>query len=429
MLIENEHVRKSKLTAFYTAFLGFTLSSNIIYVFSVGSTYFTIAEVYSVALFIYLILARKVDWANVLNIMGLAFKLFCTAIAFTGVCAFITFLNISLMYRFMVGVISFCICLTTMVDVIVLFDYRISFAKGCIFGIVINGLICIIQYIFYQSNKPFTILYDLFQQDSFHLNIYNFCAQGLFLEPSHMNQYLATIVPIVIGFMGLKTFKNKLYLAVVLMCCALSTSGTAAVVLVGFSLFIMIKKPFRRYVNRDGFILMYCMAMIAAIVVVFFSDSSALTTISDNVGKYIKLAAEGSNIGDSSNAERVQSMQVALKLIPQNPLGCGWNMVHTLLQQRTNLGTASAYSDMLEMVLEIGVLGVGLYIISVFRSISACLRLKNQEAAGVATALICVLIMETLVDYAINPCIMSVLALGMCFRRKYYDGCKIGEGE
>ena len=418
MLAENIQV-KSRLSAFLMTILGFTLAGNVVYVFSFGSTPFTISEVYSVALFVYLILTRKVDWTNVFHTMGLAFKLFCVVIAFSGLLAFITFLNISLMYRFMVGVISFCICLTTLIDVITLFDYRISFAKGCMAGIVVDGVLCVIQYVFYQANMPFTFLYDLFPQDSFHLNVYNFCAQGLFLEPSHMNQFLATIVPICIGFMGIKTFKNKLFLAIVLMCCALSTSSTAAVVLVGLLLLVLIEKPFSRYVSKNGFALVCFLVLIAIIIAIFFSDSPVLTGITNNVSRYIKLAAEGSNIGDSSNTERVQSMQAAFRLIPQNPLGCGWNMVHTLLQQKTNLGTASAFSDMLEMVLEIGVLGVGLYVISACKSIVACLRLKNHEATGVAVAMVCILIIETLADYAINPCIMSVLAFGMCFRKKY----------
>lgn len=417
MLAGNEIAEKSTVSTILMTILGITMASNIVYIFSFGSTHFTIAEVYSVGLFFYLILARKIGWKDIFQIMGFPFKLFCIVIALSGFLAFITFFNVSLLYRFMVGVISFCICLTTMIDVIVLFNYRTSFVKGCVMGIVVNSIFCIIQYVSYQSNVSFVFLYDMFRQDSFHLNIYNFCAQGLFLEPSHMNQFLATVVPVCVGFMGVKTIKNKMLLVLVLTCCALSTSGTAAVVLVALLLLVLIEKPFSRYVSKNGFVLV-CV-LILSTVIVFFSNSPILVNILNNVSKYVKLAAEGSNIGDVSNVERVQSMQAALKLIPENPLGCGWNMVHTLLQQKANLGTASAFSDMLEMTLEIGVFGVGLYIISACSSIFACLRLKKREATGIAVAIICILIMETLADYAINPCIMSILAFGMCYRREY----------
>ena len=234
-----------------------------------------------------------------------------------------------------------------------------------------------------------------------------------------MNQFLASITTIFVGMMGLKTFGNKIVFFLILGCCALSTSGTAAVVLVGLILYFVIKKPIGRYVNRNGFIFFYVALMGCLLIYAFFSDSSALSNITKNLSEYIKLASEGSNIADSSNLERVQSMRVAISLIPQNPLGCGWNMVHTLLQQKTTLGTASAFSDMLEMVLEIGVLGVGLYVMSAVKSIVICLRAKNSESIGVAVAIVSVLIMETLADYAINPCIMSVLGLGMCLRYQY----------
>ena len=425
VLEKNELIENNMFLSFLTMVLGLTLSSNIIYVFSFGSTHFTVSEVYSVLLFIYLVTIKRVNWQNIFQTVDFAFKMFCILIAFSGAFAFITFFSISLLYRFIVGIISFGICLTTMVDVISLFDYRRFLARGCIIGIIINCLFCIAQYIAYQMNIPFTLLYDMFKQASFHQNIYNFCAQGLFLEPSHMNQYLASVVPICIGFIGMTKIKNKLFLIFVLAFCALSTSGTAAVVAVGLLLLLMLDRPFSRYVNKSSFVFVVVLVFLFIIIGTFFSDSTLIVSISDNVRHYIKLSIEGSNIGDSSNAERVQSMKEAIKLIPQNPLGCGWNMVHTLLQQKTDLGTASAFSDMLEMTLEIGVLGVSLYVISACNSIFACLRIREYDSQGVAVAIVCVLIMEILADYAINPCIMSILALGMCYRNELINTSQI----
>lgn len=424
MLVEGN---KKGFLAFLMAVLGLSMASNIVYLFTVGSTHFTFAEVYSVLLFIYLFATKRIDWRNIASVTGIEFQLFCVMIIMSGLVAYISFMSVSLLYRYLVGVISFAICCTTLIDVISLFEYRQCFIKGCAVGIIINAVICVIQYIFYQKNIPFTFLYNLFQQDSFHLNVYNFCAQGLFLEPSHMNQFLASVTTVFVGMIGLKRLGDKIILVLVLACCALSTSGTAAVVLVGLILYLTIKKPIRRYVSRSGFILFYFLLLSCLLIYVFFSGNPALESFSKNVSGYIKLASEGSNIADPSNLERVQSMQAAMSLIPKNPLGCGWNMVHTLLQQ-TNLGTASAFSDMLEMVLEIGVLGVGLYVASAIKSIAGCLRTKKTESIGVAVAIVCILIMETLADYAINPCIMSVLAFGMCIKYQYFTSTTINEG-
>lgn len=421
MRITNAENERNKLFALLMTILGMTLASDIIYIFSVGSTHFTISEVYSVILFIFLLFVNKIKWNEIFRIVGLSFQLFCIMILFSGLFALITFTNIGLLYRFVVGVISFGICLTSLIDVITLFEYRKFFVKGCAIGIVINGIISIIQYISYQMNTPFTILYEMFKQESFHMNVYNFCAQGLFLEPSHMNQFLASVLPILIGIIGMKTLKNKIVLISAIICCVLSTSGTAAVVLVGIVLYSFGERKISRYVKKKSVIKAYAVIIGVIICVIFIHKSTMFTELLDNVSGYIQLAAEGSNIEDSSNVERVESMQAALKLIPENLLGCGWNMVHTLLQEKTNLNTVSAFSDMLEMLLEIGILGIGLYILTIVQSINTCLKLHKREATGVAVALICILIMEILADYAINPCIMSVLAFGMCFKKEYVE--------
>lgn len=429
VLTTNIQDDKNELLAFLMMILGLFLAGNVIYVFTFGSTHFTIAETYSVLLFIYLLATKRINWRNIMSTIGIEFQLFCVMIVVSGLFALVTFMNVSLLYRYMVGVVSFIICCTTLIDVISLFEYRQYFAKGCAIGITINAVICVIQYVFYQKNISFTFLYDLFHQDSFHLNVYNFCAQGLFLEPSHMNQFLASITTVFIGIVGLKRLNDKTILILILTCCALSTSGTAAVVLVGLVLYMIIKRPFGRYVSKKGFVFFSILIVSGLVIYVFFSNSPMLDDIAKNIGEYIKLASEGSNISDSSNVERVQSMKAAMSLVPQNPFGCGWNMVHTLLQERTNLGTASAFSDMLEMVLEVGVVGVGFYIASVSKNIVACLKIKSSESIGIAVALVCVLIMETLADYAINPCIMSVLALGMCLKHKYINSEIIDEGK
>lgn len=420
-MFEEIHGNKKRFLAFFMAILGLSLSSNIIYLFTIGSTYITIAEVFSVLLFMYLLVTKHINWRHIFAVTGIEFQLFSVMIVISGVFALITFMDLVLMYRYLVGVISLAISCITLIDIISLFEYRLYFIKGCAIGIVINAIICVIQYIFYQRNIPFNFLYNLFPQEWFHLNIYNFCAQGLFLEPSNMNQFLGSITTVFIGMMGLKGLGDKFIFVLVLVCCALSTSGTAAVVLVGLILYFLIKRPLGRYVRRSGFMLFYFVVLSFLLVYIFCSDSSIVNMIIKNVSGYIKLASEGSNITDSSNLERVQSMRTAIGLIPQNLLGCGWNMVHTLLQQKTGLGTASAFSDILEMVLEIGILGVAFYFASAIKSIVACLRAKDSESIGVAVAIISILIMETLVDYAINPCIMSILALGMCFRYKHLN--------
>ena len=67
MILENEMTETSKLDAILMTILGVMMASDIIYMFSVGSTHFTVSEVYSVGLFLYLIAAHKIDWKIIIQ--------------------------------------------------------------------------------------------------------------------------------------------------------------------------------------------------------------------------------------------------------------------------------------------------------------------------------------------------------------------------
>lgn len=102
-------VNERRLYSFLMAFLGFSMANNIAYVFSYGTTYFLIAAVYAVLLFAFLMLKKKVDWKNIRQTMGTPFLLFIGYVVFSGLFAAITFMDeMSLLYRYFVGVISFC---------------------------------------------------------------------------------------------------------------------------------------------------------------------------------------------------------------------------------------------------------------------------------------------------------------------------------
>ena len=105
MVVEELRNNHKSLPAFLMAILGLSLAGNIIYLFTVGSTHFTVAEVYSVFLFLYLLATKRIDWHNVAVVTGIEFQLFCVMIILSGLFAFITFMNVALLYRYAVGVV------------------------------------------------------------------------------------------------------------------------------------------------------------------------------------------------------------------------------------------------------------------------------------------------------------------------------------
>ena len=399
--------------------LGLSLGTNVMYLFTIGSTHFVVSEIFSAVLFVIFLLLKRIDINRIYRTLQPSFVLFCLWILFSAICAYATFLSANMMYRYVVGVIAFLISCTTLIDTIVLFPYRRKIAAGIGGAVLANGCICVLQYIAYHSGRDFDILYRLFPQSNFHLNVYNFTAQGLFLEPSHMNQFLASTVAIWLGLCWKEKVNNWLVLILALICCILSTSGTSMVALVGIGVFSLVSTPIHRRVRKRTVIVFLTAMVLVLGFIMYANKSNDMQELLSNVGTYITLAFEGSNVTDESNAPRLLAMTETLKLIPQNPLGCGWNMVHTLLEQSTILVTASAFSDIIELVLELGVVGAGFYVFLYLKLMFSCWRIRSREALGTMTALLCTLTVAFLADYAINPCIMMVLGLGMCYARRY----------
>ena len=418
-MMENSQYQEEKLNDKVLIILawlfGAFLGTNIVYVFSVGTTKFIISEVYSVILFIYLFSFKKIKWKRICNALQNSFILFCFSIVFSAIMVWVSFGKISLYYRYVVGIIMFFIAATAFVNIISLFEYRQYISKGIALGLIINVVICIIQYVMYQSGITFDYLYKIFVQDSFHLSIYNFGAQGMFLEPSHMIQYIGSVLPIWIGVNWEKKWTCYIVLLLTILACAFSGSGTSMVIYLTIGLFIIFSfKKFSRKVNIFSLLIVY--VLLLAIIVGLFSEPiyQFFEKAYLELGQYITLALQGSNVRDASNIERANSMIEALKLIPRYPLGCGWNMVHTLLEQETTLKVASAFSDLIEMILELGVIGVSFYVFMMIKLIIGCLKKYSREAIGIAISLIAVLIMQILADYAINVCIMMILGWAMC---------------
>ena len=113
MLVEENQMEKKGVPALLMTILGLSLAGNIVYLFTVGSTHFTVAEIYSVLLFLYLIATKRIDWYRIASVIGIEFQLLCVIIIMSGIFAFITFMNVGLIYRYVVGIISFAICCTT----------------------------------------------------------------------------------------------------------------------------------------------------------------------------------------------------------------------------------------------------------------------------------------------------------------------------
>ena len=397
--------------------LGISVGTNIVYLFSVGNTYFVISEVYSVLLFILLVLCKKVKFKQFIKIVPFSFKLFIITILFSSIAVLVTFEQIGLFYRYIVGIIALGISITAMINVITLFEYRKYIATGLGVGIVINILFSIIQYVTFQKGIAFTYLYDLFVQPSFHLNVYNFGAQGLFLEPSHMMHFFVAAIPIWFVWRYKNNLVNILAIFAIFVTCAMSGAGTSMVVFLVIIFLFLAKLSLKngRFLAKRKTVIKWTifLTILGILCIIIIPQTSMFSNISTEINHYFKLAMEGSNIADSSNTERLTSMKTAIRLIPRNPIGCGWNMVHTLLEENTLLGTATAFSDILEMTLELGIIGISFYLYGMMSIIGNCIKKRQLEYRGIAIALVAILIMQLLGDNSFNPLMFMTIGWGI----------------
>lgn len=403
-----------KLNIVLSFLFGLFMATDVIYLFNIGSSYFTISEVYSTALLFFLLFTNRIDFKNKTYDCGKSFRVMLLYILFSSVMAFATFTSTSLMYRYFVGIISLAISLTAMINMMTLFEYRSFVINGLEAGIILNFVFSMIEYYSWNAmGVPFTTLYDIFPQPSFHMNEYNFSAEGLFLEPSHMIHFIAAVFPIWICCKFSFSVKSILFLVATLFPVSLSGAGTSMAVWGSLAIIIVTKMKDVRMARLSTVAKMIILTTFLIILLLYFADSTIMRNVRETLDNYLTQAFEGSNVRDSSNTERYMSMSTAAALIPQYPLGCGWNMVHTLLEESTNLPVATAFNDIIEMTLELGI-GILLYIWFIFNTIRLLLKIKTDEAMGVAIALIAIFTMQCLADNAFNPCMMMIFGFARC---------------
>lgn len=397
---------------------GLFVGSDIVYVFTIGSTNILLSEVYSVFLFFILLLDKKVNLRMLNLYLPISAKTLGFLIIFSAVPAFITFLSVSSMYRYIVGLIALIFSLCALFSTIILYDGRRYIVIGLEMALIINAVFSVIQFIVFNRGETFILLYNMFPQASFHLSVYNFGAEGMFLEPSHLNQFIATVLPVWLVF-RLKASPYSIFvLFAVIITTAMTTSGTSVVVYVGlimYALICFLRKENKRYIKRKTFYLMSFVICAGILIIIILLQKTDLISTFQH---FINLAFEGSNIADESNIERTTSMQAALALIPKNLLGCGWNMVHTLLEQNTNLNVATAFSDIIEMTLELGILGITVYVLFIYKLIKRCLLSKETEGIGLAVSVVSIFVMQLLADYAFCPVMFMVFGWCIAYSKK-----------
>lgn len=400
--------RKRKLDKFLAVLLGLSVSEGISAMFTIGSTTFTFAELISPLMCIFFCSRNGRILTSFIRTVPIGFKLFGAVIVLSIIPGLVYFMSISIVPRYIVGLVYLLIVLTTAIDAFYLSDLREKIILGIFIGLIINVLFSLICYVSFQRGVTIS-LNNLIGRNSFYVPLYSFRSQGFFMEPSHFSRYVISTIILVISTVKIRNFLIKLLLIVAtLIALGLSYSGSLAILMIGLLIYYLggkkglCLKVHYRTVATIYVILFVCVMIAMGVVSVEVSD---ISVVADRI-------IRATNIADEGNYARYVGIVAVMQQWDAAVLGCGWNLVGTLIEQKS-LGTVSAFSDLLEMVIETGIHGGMIYVASTVFMGLRLWRLREPYSRALSISLLMILALQIGTDYAFNSCIMLVFGLAV----------------
>ena len=391
--------------SFLAFLLGLSVCEGITTILSVGSTIFTFSEVISPIIFIFLVIKRSNTFLNFLRNIPLGFKLFFLLIIFS-VFPCIARYGFDSIYRFLVGFIYLILVFTMAANVYLLKEHKSSMLNGLTFGLGINLLYSLICYVAFNLGTTIT-LEGVFDREGFYTPTLLFRTQGFFLEPSHFIRFVAAIFLIVIVNRANKNVWLKLFWYVIAIFVLVQTfSGSIVILAIGVVFYFLVRKnkP-KKQIKASSLFIVFLVAILCLLV----TNQELISSFDDAFLRIIT----GADITDEGNAARFDSMKIVLEHFDVALLGCGWNQMGTLIEEN-GLHIVSAFSDLLEMTMEVGVVGSLIYIISVFSLAIKLIKIKTASSVAIAVSILMIFALQIGTDYAFNTCIMFVFGLAVC---------------
>lgn len=390
--------------------LGLSVSENITSVFSFGSTLFTLSEVLSPILLLFLCLKDINRVASFIRCVPIGFKLFFAAVVASIIPGLIYFMSVEIIYRYCVGLIYLLIVLTAATDAFILRKSKDTIITGVFVGLVGNMLYTILCFVAFHNGILVTLKYVI-PRAGFYAPSASFRSQGFFLEPSHFIRYVGTVGLIVIASRKIRHSLFK-YVLVLISAIALifSYSGSLVILAIGYLIYCI---GSRETINicraKPGMLVLIFAVLLIAIVAIGVLNINRNYDVEDVFDRIMN----GADITDEGNAERFESMKKILENLGLPMLlGCGWNLTGTYIQTE-NLGITAAFSDILELLLETGIVGLVLYVGSLLSMSFALWKMRGRYSRALSVSLLVILALQIGTDYALNTCIMLVFGLSV----------------
>lgn len=407
---------------------GLSLSTNVVYAFTVGNTCVYIGYVFALILCGYLFVSDRNRGGAKLDLVDGSIWAFiaiaCLSILPAIIYAFSAGLPMETPLVVMRGLVVLLCGVAVYYAVARLADYAKYVVIGIALGILANGLVSLLQMIAYNSGSFFT-LYYLFPQSSFSISanwsiwgtlpegagrIPSFRSQGLFLEASHLMIFLACLAPV--AFVSLRSIAAKVgVLTATVFCCATSFSPNVLFILVA-SVWLLLsylnRSSSEEFRLRRGWVLVAITAVFVLACVIALHLDFIVSTFSSVISSIADLNVFTSN--DAGTIDRWESMLKALSTCIQYPLGAGWNTESIVLSYE--VGEVASHSYLIRLLLEVSIVGVIAYFILISRHCKALLsRNSNIEDLAIGVAVLILFVCQATNGMTLLPWAWALMGL------------------
>jgi len=342
-----------------------------------------ISVVLSIGLMVGLFFFKRGKMSGLIKFFPSGLKLYTIAILISIIYAVLVFqVNYTdLLLRYFKGFAIYGVMLIAFVCTIAMREKKEYIIKGLLIGFLVNIMLSVIQLITYRMGNVFT-LFTYYPQDTFYIPIFRFRAQGFFLEPSHMLQYLTTTALLFLNRAKsiMKIF--FVYLSFIFLAFYTSSGNVMILVFIILAYLILKSNKGRHRKTKQAFIfsiISLSVIIFVGLLSVLFWDRLKYIFGPIDIGNAINEIVNGADLGSEENEARYTNMLYGLGLIYEYPFGVGYNMSSSLLQIQNNFNsTLSTFNFLISNQLELGILGTFAYCLFTFQLGVKLLRDKRN---------------------------------------------------
>lgn len=431
-VVHNRKPTKGILSQVIPFILGLSISTGVIYVFTIGNTPVYVGYFFAALVFIGLLLKNPYSIIRAISAIDISILVFFVIAILSFVPSFMYclagHLDINVPLTVLKGLVVFIAGLIVYIVTLSMREHRKAIVYGVAFGIIINAIISVIAQIAFESGTVFSLV-SLFPQDAFTVSvkwgvsepvgshaIYEFRAQGLFLEASHLMVFLVTWGLLCLVYVRY-TFAKAIILIGICYITTQALSPNAAILIVEIILIILLGKSHGAGIEKKSFgkktlpyttvFAILVLILVGGLACIRFSGvvAEAIDSVIDSLTDLNPMSST-----DTGTLDRFNSMLSTISILPNYPFGAGWNTESLILTSHFDGAVFASHSFALRLLLELGPLGLIAYCWVIIRHARGAFYASKQGRI-VGIAIVCMTVTQFMNGITLLPYVWVILGL------------------